>query len=100
MYIGLPWWLRWERICLQCRRLGFDPWVGISPGEGNGYPLQYPCLGNPMYRGAWKATGHEHHKELDMTERLTYTHTHVSMFYPALARICMCTYVQYLAADG
>ena len=24
----LPWWFRWWRICLQCRRLGFDPWVG------------------------------------------------------------------------
>ena len=22
---GLPWWLRWERVCLQCRRPGFDP---------------------------------------------------------------------------
>ena len=27
-----------------------------SPGEGNGYPLQYSCLGNPMDRGAWRAT--------------------------------------------
>ena len=29
---------------------------GRSPGEGNGNPLQYPCLGNPMHRGAWEAT--------------------------------------------
>ena len=27
-----------------------------SPGEGNGYPLQYSCLDNPMDRGAWQAT--------------------------------------------
>ena len=27
-----------------------------SPGEGNGNPLQYPCLGNPMDVGAWRAT--------------------------------------------
>jgi len=27
-------------VCLQCRRPGFDPWLGRSPGEGNGYPLQ------------------------------------------------------------
>ena len=27
-----------------------------SPGEGNGNPLQYSCLGNPMDRGAWLAT--------------------------------------------
>ena len=29
-----------------------------SPGEGNGYPLQYSCLGNPMDRGSWQATVH------------------------------------------
>ena len=29
-----------------------------SPGEGNGYPLQYSCLENPMDRGAWWATIH------------------------------------------
>ena len=31
---------------------------GRSPGEGNGNPLQYPCLENPMDRGAWRATVH------------------------------------------
>ena len=30
--------------------------LGRSPGEGNGNPLQYSCLGNPMDRGAWWAT--------------------------------------------
>ena len=30
--------------------------LGRSPGGGNGNPLQYPCLGNPMDRGAWWAT--------------------------------------------
>ena len=29
-----------------------------SPGEGDGYPLQYSCLENPMGRGAWWATVH------------------------------------------
>ena len=29
-----------------------------SPGEGNGYPLQYSCLGNPMDRRAWQAAVH------------------------------------------
>ena len=29
--LGLPWWLRWQRIHLQCRRSGFDPWVVKSP---------------------------------------------------------------------
>ena len=37
-------------------RHGFDPGSGRSPGEGNGNPLQYACLGNPMDRRAWWAT--------------------------------------------
>ena len=32
--------------------------MGPIPGEGNGNPLQYSCLENPMDRGAWRATGH------------------------------------------
>ena len=32
--------------------------AGRSPGEGNGNPLQYSCLGNPVGRGAWWATVH------------------------------------------
>ena len=34
------------------------PELGRSPGVGNGNPLQYSCLGNPMDRGAWRATVH------------------------------------------
>ena len=37
---------------------GLIPGSGRSPGEGNGYPLQYSCLENPMDRGAWWATFH------------------------------------------
>ena len=44
------------RICRQCRRLSFDPWLWKTPGEGNGSPLQYSCLENSMDRGAWWAT--------------------------------------------
>ena len=40
------------------KRHGFNPWVGKSPGEGNGYPFQYSCLENPMDRGAWWAIVH------------------------------------------
>ena len=38
--------------------LGSIPGSGRSPGEGNGNPLQYSCLENPMDRGAWWATDH------------------------------------------
>ena len=37
---------------------GSIPELGRSPGEENGYTLQYSCLGNPMDRGAWWATAH------------------------------------------
>ena len=37
---------------------GLIPGLGRSLGEGNGNPLQYSCLGNPMDRGAWWATVH------------------------------------------
>ena len=37
---------------------GSIPGSGRSPGEGNGNPLQYSCLKNPMDRGAWQATVH------------------------------------------
>ena len=56
--LRLPWWLRWQRICLQCGRPGFDPWVGRSPGGGHRNPLQYFCLENPMDIGAWRAAVH------------------------------------------
>ena len=43
--------------------------LGRSPGEGNGNPVQYPCLENSIDRGAWWATVHGvGRKELDTTE--------------------------------
>jgi len=48
---GLPLWVRWWRSCLH--------WgSGRSPGEGNGYPLQYSCLENSMDRGVWQDIVH------------------------------------------
>ena len=44
---GIPWCLRWLSVCPQCRRPGSILRLGKSPGEGNGNPLQYSCLGNP-----------------------------------------------------
>ena len=38
--------------------LGMIPGLERPPGEGNGTPLQYSCLENPMERGAWQATVH------------------------------------------
>ena len=51
----LPWWLSKESAC-NAGDLGSIPVLRISPGEGDGYPLQYFELENPMDRGAWQAT--------------------------------------------
>ena len=43
---------------VNARDAGSIPASGISSGEGNGNPLQYSCLGNPMDRGTWQAIFH------------------------------------------
>ena len=54
---------------------GSIPGSERSPREGNGYPLQYSCLVNPMDRGAWQATVHEVAKESDIAQRLNNNNT-------------------------
>ena len=46
-----------ESAC-NMRDLGLIPGSGRSPGKGNGNPLHYSCLGNPMDREAWRAKVH------------------------------------------
>ena len=49
-----------EAVCNagDIRDMGLIPGLGRSPGEGNGNPLQYSCLENPVDGGAWQATVH------------------------------------------
>ena len=47
-----------KEFAYNARDSGSIPGSGRSPGEGNGNPLQYPCLEDPMDRGAWRATVH------------------------------------------
>ena len=49
------------------KEAGSVPWLGRSPGGGNGNPYQYSCLENPMDRGAQQATVHRV-SEMDTTE--------------------------------
>ena len=59
--------------------MGSVPGSGRSPGGGNGNPLQYSCLENPVDRGAWWATVHGV-TESDMTEVTEHAHTCLSTF--------------------
>ena len=59
--LGLPRWLSSKEPACNAGDagdMGSIPGLGRDPGEGNGYPLQYSCLENPMNRGAWWATVH------------------------------------------
>ena len=49
--------------------MGLIPGTGRSPEEGNGHPLQYSCLGNPMDRGVWWVTVHGIAKETGRTKQ-------------------------------
>ena len=53
--------------------LGSIPGSGRSPGEGNGNPLQYSCLENPMDGGAWWATAHGVAKSQTRLSDCTFT---------------------------
>ena len=68
---GLPLWLSWWRIHLQCRRPGLNPWLGRSSGEGKGYPLQYSGLKNSM-----DCTVHGVTKSRTQLSNF-HTHTHI-----------------------
>ena len=54
--------------------LGLIPGSGRSPGEGNGNPLQYSCLENPMDGGAWWAIVHGVAKSWTRLSDFTFTH--------------------------
>ena len=66
--LGLPWWLSWERICLQCGRPGFDPWVGKIPWRMEWLPT--PVFWPGEFHGLYSPWGH---KESDMTEWLSFS---------------------------
>ena len=60
-YIGLPRWLSSKESACNADDtgdVGSNLGSGGSPGEGNGNPLQYSCLGNLMDRRTWQATVH------------------------------------------
>ena len=60
---------------------GLIPGSGRSTGEGNGNPLQYYCMENPMDRGVWQATVHGVTKS-DTTERRSYMQLSLQHYGP------------------
>ena len=58
LYVGLPRWLSGKESACNAGDLSSVLELGRSPGEENGNPLQYSCLGNLMERGSWQATVH------------------------------------------
>ena len=60
----------------DARDTGLIPGLGRSAGGGNGSPLQYPGLENPMGRGTWQATVHRVVKSQTRLNTHTHTNTH------------------------
>ena len=68
--LGFSGGLEGKESACKAGDLDLIPGLGRSPGEGNGYPLQYSCLEHSTDRGAWQAVCPWGHKESDMTEQL------------------------------
>ena len=77
--MGFPGGSEVKASACNAGELGSIPGLGTSPGEGNGNPLQYSSLENPMDGGAWWATVHGVTKESDTTANRLETHGSVGL---------------------
>ena len=68
-------WLGGKESIYNAGDTGSIPELGRYPGEGNGNPLQYSCLGNFMDRGTWRAQSMESQRQTLVSHWL---HTHIS----------------------
>ena len=81
LQVAISGYLHFRNICCLAQRLKrlpamrSNPGLGRSPGEGNGNPLQYSCLENPMDGGAWRATVHGVAKSWTRLSVFTFTFT-------------------------
>ena len=73
MWLGFPGGSDGKESSCNAGGPGSIPGSGRSPGEGNGNPLQYSCLGNPMDRAAWWATVHGVTKSQTRLSDFTFT---------------------------
>ena len=75
--------------------LGLIPRLGRPPGGGHGNPCQYSCLENPHGQRNLAGSSQWGHKELDMTERLSMTH---SVLYLTILVTCSINSGLYMPA--
>ena len=82
------------------REVGSIPGLGRSPGGGHGNPRQYPCLENPMDRGAWQTTVHGVTKSRTWLKRLSMylarTHGAQGALLPQAPEPCQETTLSFL----
>ena len=64
-----------KNLSANAEDTGLIPQSGRYPGEGNGNPFQYSCLGNPMDKGAWQGVSPWGHKRIrhDLATKITTT---------------------------
>ena len=72
--MGLSRWLSGKEFTCQCKSHRFDSWGKKIPGEGNGNPLQYSCLENPMDKGTWRETVQKSWTWLSDKDKVYKTH--------------------------
>ena len=97
-----PKWLSGIKSTCQPRDMGSIPEPRRSPGEGNGNPLQYSCLENPMDKGTWSATVHGAAKSWVQLSNSTTTNTtwYLSFFFPTTEHLKIVNkYVQFLSSS-
>ena len=75
-----PWWLRQQRICLQCRRPGFDPWAGKMPWRRRWLPTPVFLPGESNEQRSLVGYSPWDNKESDTTEQLTLFHYSQSFY--------------------
>ena len=81
-YLGLSWWQRQERICLQCRGPRFDPWVGKISWRREWLPTLVFLPGKSHGQRSLVGYSPWGRKESDMTEQLHINkHTHIKFFF-------------------
>ena len=86
---GLSWWLSWWRISLQCRRPGFNPWIGKIPWRREWLPP--PAFWPEEFHGLYSPQGR---KESDTPERLSLSRYNLILYI-----FSACSWTFYVASS-